>query len=143
MGYESFTDAVSASHSATDRIMRGDAGGFKDLYSRSGDITLGNPFGGFGQGSEGVFEQLDRAASYFSDGRAIEFEQIAQAAAAELAYTVEIERVEVKVAGRTEVSKFAARVTSVYRREEDGWKLIHRHADPRVSRQTADSVLQT
>lgn len=143
MGHESLTDAISASHLATDHIMRGDAGGFKDLYSRSDDITLGNPFGGFGQGSEGVFEQLDRAASYFSDGRATEFEQFARAAADELAYTVEIERVEVKVAGRTEVSEFAARVTSVYRREEDGWKLIHRHADPRVSRQTADSVLQT
>ena len=143
MGYESFADAISASHSATDRIMRGDAGGFKDLYSRSGDITLGNPFGGFGQGSEGVFEQLDRAASYFSDGRATDFEQIARTAADELAYTVEIERVEVKVVGRTETSVFAARVTSVYRREADGWRLIHRHADPRVSRQTADSVLQT
>jgi ketosteroid isomerase-like protein len=143
MGCENFTDAISASHSATDRIMRGDAGGFKDLYSRSGDITLGNPFGGFGRGRKGVFEQLDRAASYFSDGRATDFEQIAKAAADEFAYTVEIERVEVKVAGRAEHSKFSARVTSVYRREEDGWKLIHRHADPRVSRQTADSVLQT
>ncbi|HXJ48310.1 MAG TPA: DUF4440 domain-containing protein [Candidatus Acidoferrum sp.] len=143
MGCESFTDAISASHSATDRIMRGDAGGFKDLYSRSGDITLGNPFGGFGRGREGVFEQLDRAASYFSDGRATEFEEIAKAAADEFAYTVEIERVEVKVAGGAEQSEFAARVTSVYRREEDGWKLVHRHADPRVSPQTADSVLQT
>jgi ketosteroid isomerase-like protein len=143
MGCESFTDAISASHSATDRILRGDAGGFKDLYSENGDITLGNPFGGFGQGPEGVFEQLDRAASYFSDGRATGFEQIAKAATDELAYTVEIERVEVKVAGGTEPSEWAARVTSVYRREADGWKLIHRHADPRVSRQTADSVLQT
>jgi ketosteroid isomerase-like protein len=143
MGCENVNDAISAWHSATDRIMRGDAGGFKDLYSRSGDITLGNPFGGFGRGREGVFEQLDRAASYFSDGRATDFEQIAEAAAGEFAYTVEIERVEVKVAGRAEQSEFAARVTSVYRREEDGWKLIHRHADPRVSRQTADSVLQT
>ena len=143
MSCENLTDAISASHSATDRIMRGDADGFKDLYSRSGDITLGNPFGGFGRGREGVFEQLDRAASYFSDGRAMEFEQIAKAAADEFAYTVEIERVEVKVAGRAEQSEFAARVTSIYRREEDGWKLIHRHADPRVSRQTADSVLQS
>jgi ketosteroid isomerase-like protein len=143
MGHESFADAVAASHSATDRIMRGDAGGFKDLYSGSGAITLGNPFGGFGQGAEGVFEQLDRAASYFSDGRATDFEEIAKGGADGFAYTVEIERVEVKVAGRTEPSKFAARVTSVYRREEDGWKLVHRHADPRVSRQTADSVLQT
>jgi ketosteroid isomerase-like protein len=143
MGYESFNDAISASHAATDRIMRGDARGFKDLYSRRGDITLGNPFGGFGRGWEGVVEQLERAASYFSDGRATDFEAISKTAADELGYTVEIERVEVKVGGREEQAEFAARVTSVYRREEDGWNLIHRHADPRVSRQTAASVLET
>jgi collagenase-like PrtC family protease len=51
--------------------------------------------------------------------------------------------VEVKVEGREEQAEFAAQVTSVYRREEDGWNLIHRHADPRVSRQTAGSVLET
>jgi len=143
MGYESFNDAISASHAATDRIMRGDAGGFTDLYSRRGDVTLGNPFGGFGRGWDGVVEQLERAASYFSDGRATDFEEISKTATDELAYTVEIERVEVKIAGRGEQAEFAARVTSVYRREEDGWNLIHRHADPRVSRQTAASVLQT
>ena len=104
MGYENLPDAISASHSATDRIMRGDAGCFKDLYSLSADITLGNPFCGFGRGREGGFEQLDRAASYFSDGRAMEFEQIANAAADEFAYTVEIERVAVRVGGRAERS---------------------------------------
>jgi ketosteroid isomerase-like protein len=95
------------------------------------------------QVEDAVVEQLDRAASYFSDGRAIDFEQMSKTAADELGYTVEIERVETKVGGREEQAEFAARVTSVYRREEDGWKLIHRHADPRVSRQTAASVLQT
>jgi ketosteroid isomerase-like protein len=47
-----------------------------------------------------------------------------------------------QVAGRTDVREFAVRVTSIYRNEEDGWRLIHRHADPRVSRQTAESVLE-
>src|SRR5512133_1575933 len=143
MGYESFDDAIAASHAATDRIMRGDAGGFKNLYSGRDDITLGNPFGGFGRGWDGVGEQLERAASYFSDGRATDFEAISKTATDELAYTVEIERVKTTIAGREEQAEFAARVTSVYRREEDGWRLIHRHADPRVSRQTAASVLET
>ena len=120
MPFRSFEDAISASHAATDRIMRGDAGGFKDLYSRRGDITLGNPFGGFGRGWDGVVEQLERAASYFSDGRAVDFEQISKADGGELAYTVEIERVAVKIAGGEEQAEFAARVTSVDRREGDG-----------------------
>jgi ketosteroid isomerase-like protein len=143
MAYQNFDDAISASHAASDRIMRGDPGGYKDLYSRREDITLGNPFGGFGRGWDAVVEQLDRAASYYSDGRATDFEQISKVAADELVYTVEIERVEAMVAGNEEQAEFAVRVTSVYRREEGGWKLIHRHADPRVSRQTAESVLQS
>jgi ketosteroid isomerase-like protein len=142
MAYESLDDAISASHEATVRIMGGDPGGYKDLYSPAGDITLGNPFGGFGRGWDAVVEQLDRAASYYADGRATDFEQISKVAADQLGYTVEIERVEARVAGQEEQAEFAVRVTSVYRREEDGWRLVHRHADPRVSRQTAESVLE-
>lgn len=59
----------------------------------------------------------------------------------DIAYTVEIERFKAKVGGRPELSELALRVTCIYRRENDGWKLVHRHADPRVSRQPAKSVL--
>jgi ketosteroid isomerase-like protein len=143
MPHESFEGALAASHTATDRIMRGDPDGYKDLYSRRDDITLGNPFGGFGRGWDAVVEQLDRAASYFSEGRATDFESISNVVTPELAYTVEIERVETKLAEGEDQADFAVRVTSVYRREEDGWKLVHRHADPRVARQTAESVLES
>jgi len=60
----------------------------------------------------------------------------------ELAYTVEIERYQAKVGGNDEPSDLALRVTCVYRREDDGWKLVHRHADPRVDRQPAVFVIQ-
>ena len=42
--------AIQQSHDATDKVLKGDPEGFKALYSRSEDITLGNPFGGFGRG---------------------------------------------------------------------------------------------
>lgn len=135
-------EAISASHDATDRILRGTAEGYKALYSRSEDITLGNPFGGFGRGWAEVEEQLDRAASHYRDGRATGFETVTRFAGSDLAYTVEVERAEAKVGGGADVHEFAVRVTSVYRRENDGWKLVHRHADPRVTRQSAESVLE-
>ena len=139
----SLDEAISASHDATNMILRGSSDGFKELYSRDADITLGNPFGGFGRGRDAVEEQLDRAASYFSDGEATGFENISTFAAPELGYTVEIERAKTKLAGSGEASEFAVRVTSIYRREDNGWRLVHRHADPRVARQVAESVLET
>lgn len=137
-----FDDVIERSHTALGQIARGDASGYKALYSRREDITLGNPFGGFGRGWDQVVEQLERAASYYTDGKTTDFEMVMNAVTPEFAYTVEIERFEAKVVGRAELAPVALRVTCVYRREDGAWKLVHRHADPRVADQTAESVLQ-
>ena len=142
MASADFDQAIAESHAATDGVLKGNPDGFKALYSRREDITLGNPFGGFARGWDQVVEQLDRASSYYRDGEATGFESVARAVGSELAYTVELERAKAKVADSSDVREFAVRVTSIYRNEEDGWRLIHRHADPRVSRQTAESVLE-
>jgi ketosteroid isomerase-like protein len=136
-----FDEVLEEARVALDRIARGDAGGYKALYSRRDDITLGNPFGGFGRGWDEVVEQLDRAASYYADGGVTRFEIIMKAVTPELGYTVAIEGIDAKVGGRSEIASVAVRVTCVYRPEEDGWKLVHRHADPRVTRQPPESVL--
>ena len=39
------------------------------------------------------------------------------------------------------VAPFALRVTSTFRREDDAWKLVHRHADP-ISTPHADGPLR-
>jgi ketosteroid isomerase-like protein len=127
---------------ALDRIVRGDPTGYKALYSQGEDITLANPFGGIAHGVDEVSERLDRAASYYRDGHATAVDRIERVVTPELAYTVEIERAESKVGGSPEASSVAVRVTCIYRREEDGWKLVHRHADPRVSLQEPQSVLE-
>ena len=135
-------ELLAQARAALGAIVNGDPGGYKAMYSGSEDITLGNPFGGFGRDRVAVYEQLDRAASYYRVGEVVSIESIARHVGEDLAYTVEIERVRAKVGGRDEASDVAIRVTCVYRREADGWKLLHRHADPRVHRQTAESVIQ-
>jgi len=137
-----FDELVTRARDALDQMVKGNPEGYKALYSRKPDITLGNPFGGFGRGVEQVYEQLERAASYFRDGETVGFETVTRSVGDDLAYTVEIERTRIKVGGQDETSDVAVRVTCVYRREDDGWKLVHRHADPRVERQTAESVVQ-
>jgi len=63
-----FDEVMIRSRDALDQIAKGNPDGYKALYSRRDDITLGNPFGGFGRGIEAVYEQLERAASHYCDG---------------------------------------------------------------------------
>lgn len=141
VGAMDFEELIDQARSALDAIAKGDPTGYQELYSDEEDITLGNPFGGFGRGRAAVLEQLERAASYYRDGRTISFETVTQAVGPDVAYTVEIERFESKVGGQQGLSEVALRTTCVYRREADGWKLVHRHADPRVDRQPPESVV--
>ncbi len=60
----------------------------------------------------------------------------------DLAYTVWIERGQVRVAGRDDYAPLVIRVTHIFRRENGAWKLIHRHGDPLVEKTTATAVLQ-
>lgn len=136
-----FDFLIVQARAALDSIAKGAPDGYKDLYSRREDITLGNPFGGFARGWEQVVERLERAASYYRDGHTVGFETVSQLITPDLAYTVEIERFKTKVGGSHDLSELALRVTCIYRREADGWKLVHRHADPRVSLLPAASVI--
>ena len=142
MGATEFDDLVVEARAALDSITQGNPDGYKALLSEADDITLANPFGGVARGREAVYEQLERAASYFRDGETTAIETVVQSVGTDLAYTVEIERFRTKLAGQDDISDIAIRVTCIYRREADGWKLVHRHADPRVQRQAPESVTQ-
>lgn len=139
---EDFEQAIEASHRALDLIARGDPSGFFDLYTGRDDATLANPFGPPARGRSQVEEAGNRAAANYRDGRAIDFENFAKCMTGELAYILEIERFETKVGGSDQVSNVALRVTSIFRREDGAWKLVHRHADPITVSRPAASVIQ-
>jgi len=138
-----FKKALEEADQALDRIVKGDPEGYKELYARGRDITLGNPFGGFGHGWDEVVEQLERAASYFRDGAAAPTEIITQVVEGNMAYVVAIERTNTKVGGESKTSDIALRVTTIYRQEDDRWRLVHRHADTRVARQPPEAIRST
>ena len=138
-----FDGAIQEARAALDMIVKGDAEAYKSVYSDSEEITVANPWGGIPHGRDEVIEALDRAASNFRDGHATGFETIERLVTPDLAYTVEIERYVAKVGGSSDLSDIALRVSSVYRREDDGWKLLHRHADPRLGPQTPESLIRS
>ena len=138
-----FKQTLEEADAALDKIWKGDAEGYKALFSRRQEITLGNPFGGVLRGWDEVVEQLERAGSYYRDGEAAPTEIITQVVEGDMAYVVAIERGNTKVGGQSEASDIALRVTTIYRREEHRWRLVHRHADTRVGRQPAEAILST
>jgi len=143
MASADFEGAIQEARAALDMIVKGDAEGYKALLSDSEETTLANPFGGIAHGRTEVFEALDRAASNFRDGHTTGIETIERFVTPDLAYTLEIERYVARVGGGSDLSDVALLVSCIYRLEDDGWKLLHRHADPRVGPQTPESLIQS
>jgi ketosteroid isomerase-like protein len=85
---------------------------------------------------------MDRAAGQISQGDDYTFDSISWVETADLAYEVGLERSRVRVAGAAEKLPISLRVTTVFRREDDGWRIVHRHADPITDARTIQSVLQ-
>jgi ketosteroid isomerase-like protein len=86
---------------------------------------------------------LDRAAENYREGEVVGFENVSTVMAADLAYAVEIERYRARVGGAEEMTPVSLRVTSVFRREDGVWKVVHRHADPITAPRPPESVIQT
>jgi ketosteroid isomerase-like protein len=137
-----FEALVQAYPKALEAIINGDPSVYKSLFSRRDDVTLGNPFGPFGRGRAEVEVRLELAASKYAGGELEEFETVSKQVTPDLAYLVQVERCRAKVGDREEATSVALRVTSIFRPEDDVWKLVHRHADPITDFRPAESVIQ-
>jgi ketosteroid isomerase-like protein len=86
---------------------------------------------------------MERASSRWSEGEIVGFENVAKYATSDLGYIVEIEQFRAKLGGSKEAAPVALRTTSILRRENGGWKILHRHADPITTEQPVESVHRT
>ena len=125
-----------------DDFMKGNPEPVKELYSHREDVTLANPLGPPAHGWDEVAATIEHAASQFRDGRLVGVEIVEKNVTPEFAYTLWLEHGEGKVGGREDIAPATLRVTMIYRPEEGGWKVVHRHADPITSAQPAESVIQ-
>jgi ketosteroid isomerase-like protein len=129
-------------HRALEAVVTGDPSPQERLWSRRDDVTLANPLGPPARGWTEVSKTLRRAVSQLSDGEILAFEQISAYSSDDLAYILEIERSRVRVGDAGEPAPSSLRVTTIFRREEDGWKILHRHADPITTPRPIESVVE-
>ena len=129
-------------HQSVAAFIQGDPDVQKPLWSRRDDVTLANPLGPPAKGYDAVCQVMDRAALQISEGEGYTFDTITWVETADLAYEVGIEHSRAKLGGAAEKVPISLRVTTVFRREDDGWKIVHRHADPITTPRSARSVAQ-
>ena len=106
----------------------GDPGPRKELWSHADPVTL---FGAEASASgwEQVEPVFNRLAESFSGGRSCTYEIVSAGVSGDLAYLAAIERSVAGTRGSTPET-FTLRVTTIFRREQSEWKVVHRHGDP-------------
>jgi ketosteroid isomerase-like protein len=121
-------------------LHNGDSGPRVAMWSRTEPLTLfGAAMSGRGWGEIGP--TFDALGKQFSDCLSYENEIIAAEARGDLAYTVALEHTTASVNGAGP-EPYVLRATTIFRREDGEWKVVHRHgdaADGRVNLATARS----
>jgi ketosteroid isomerase-like protein len=142
MSERDFDAAIEAYREALQSFVRGDPKDVLSHYSQRDDVTLANPLGPPRRGSVEVGRAAEEAAANFQSG-SVEFEEVSRYATPDLGYVVQLERSDVQMVGSQDVRRSSLRVTMVFRREEGGWKVAHRHADPITSAQPVTAILES
>ena len=135
-------ELIEQDYLAIGELLKGNPEPVKQLFSHREDVTLANPYGPPVRGWEQVAKTIEHAASVSRDGEFLGYEIIAKYVTPELGYVVVIERAQAKLGEREDITPFALRATMIFRPEDGGWKIVHRHADPITTPQPAESVLQ-
>jgi ketosteroid isomerase-like protein len=136
-----FAGFIEQYHRGVAALIRSDTEPLKRLWSRRDDVTLANPLGPPARGWHQVEDALDRAAAQVRDGDVTGSERISEVTTADLAYIVEIEQSRLKAGGGDEFASVSLRATTIFRREDGEWRVVHRHADSITAPRSIESVL--
>lgn len=129
MAPQSFDEAVETARRNLGSMVQGNAAPTIALLSRQNDVVLANPLGPPIVGFASVAAEVERVASMFVDGEPTVFDEVARWVGDDLGYVVAIEHSRVKRSGSEGSVPMDLRVTMIFRRESDGWRVCVRHAD--------------
>jgi ketosteroid isomerase-like protein len=132
MSQQDFDEIAKQYNKAINDFFKGNPEPLNNVYSDRDDITLAQLSGPFIRGRKQVMDTASRNAMKYRGGMDTTFETLAKYVTPELGYIVQIERTRNKIGGSNNFSSLALRVTSIFRREDGAWKLLHRHVDSNV-----------
>lgn len=119
-------------------LQSGKAEAFKSIWSHGDDITLSGGFGGtVEKGWTAISKRLDWVGEQFSKGTN-KIERIVTTQSGSLGYVVQLEHISFTVPGTGKPATRDYRVTMIFRREKNGWKIVHRQADSQMVKQAPE-----
>ena len=126
-----WTAFIAKLETAEEEFVKGRPAAFQALWSHADDVTLCGGFGGVERGWQNVTDRLSWVSKKYSDGTRTR-EEISRMIGPDFAYLVQTEVIRSRMASQAEVSTQQLRATMVFRRESDGWRIVHRHADLQI-----------
>ena len=137
-----FDRAVEGYRRALESFVAGEPRPAIEFFSRRDDVTLANPLGPVRRGPAEVDKVIAEAAAQLRDGVIRDFEEVSRYCTSDLGYVVQLERTQARVGERDDMVPFTLRVTMIFRREGDAWKVAHRHADPIMTARPITSIIE-
>lgn len=113
-------------YAGLNRMANGDASSMADIWSHSATVTAMHPIGGRQVGWDAIRGSFEQFAQLASDGK-VELKNQLIHVAGDMACEVGVENGQMKLAGQQVTIEH--RVTNIYQRQAEAWKMIHHHTD--------------
>ncbi len=119
-------NASAQFYAGLNQMANGNIGQLREIWSHTGEVTTMHPIGGREVGWEAVRKSFEQVSQFASEGEVGLKDQLIRVVG-DVAYEVGVEHGRLKLAGQPITIEH--RVTNIYQRFADGWKLIHHHTD--------------
>jgi NAD(P)H-dependent FMN reductase/ketosteroid isomerase-like protein len=126
---DDFSSFMKKRESAAAAYVCGDASPLDAMVPHSGDASFFPPNGGSVHGTQQVQERYDRDAKSFAPGGVSSFDVLQSGADGDIGYWTGFQNADAKMGSADRKVHMKLRITELFRFQEGGWKLIHRHAD--------------
>jgi ketosteroid isomerase-like protein len=125
-----FEQFMAIRDDAARAYVNGDAEPVDGLATDTAPASFFGPDGGVVTEPAAIRAAFRSGAQLFAPGGESTLEVLDARAAGDVGYWCGIQHATVHLASDDSTVAMPLRITEIFRREPDGWKLVHRHADP-------------
>jgi ketosteroid isomerase-like protein len=127
---EEFKAFIEKRKKAAQAYVNGDAEPLGEIAVEQSPASFFGPMGGSVEGAKQVMSRYEKDAKSFDGGSETDLEILDMSADGHLGYWVGFQNAKARMKGKADAIPMRLRVTEIFRKVDDGWRLVHRHADP-------------